>query len=331
MLPLEKIFAQARAHKRHIVLPEGDDPRIREAARLAHDEGLAQITLLSAKPEETRAALGTDGVAVIDPATAPSRSDYAHAYHALRAHKGITPEAADQAVTNPLTYAAMMVRQGDADGTIAGAVATTADTVREALQVIGRAPGVQLVSSFFLMLACEKHHNVKGGMIFADCGLIIDPDSRELAAIAAAAAESCVTLLDTQPRIAMLSFSTAGSANHGRVDKVREAREILHDILPDLEADGEFQFDAAFEDAIRKAKAPNSRLSGRPNIFVFPNLDAGNIGYKIAQRLGGLTAIGPILQGLAHPANDLSRGCNVEDIRAMIAVTAVQASSASGR
>lgn len=219
----------------------------------------------------------------------------------------------------------MRVRLGQADGTVGGAAATTADTVRAALQATGRAPGVRTVSSFFLMLSCAKGAPVKGGMIFSDCGLVIAPDATELADIAIAAAGSCQRLLAETPRVALLSFSTAGSAEHPTLARIREALAIVRDRMPELEIDGEIQFDAALDDAIRPTKAPASRLTGPPNVFVFPDLAAGNIGYKIAQRLGGLTAIGPILQGLAKPANDLSRGCSVDDIIAATAVTAVQA------
>ncbi|MDO5706155.1 MAG: phosphate acyltransferase, partial [Paracoccus sp. (in: a-proteobacteria)] len=227
------------------------------------------------------------------------------------------------AMLDPIRQAAMMVRLGLADGTVGGAVATTADTVRAALQIIGRAPDTPVVSSFFLMQPPEG--SADGAMIFSDCGLVIAPDAAELAAIALSAAESCRQLLAEQPRIAFLSFSTAGSAEHASLSRIREALARVRAAAPDIEVDGELQFDAALDDAIRARKAPGSPLSGRPNIFIFPDLAAGNIGYKIAQRLGGLTAVGPILQGLAKPANDLSRGCTTQDIIAAIAVTAVQA------
>lgn len=330
MRPLRHILDRARAANRHVVLAEGEDRRIQEAARDAVEQGLARITLLG-DPAVILPALGEfgDRITVIDPATSPDLSRYAAHYLDKRRHKGITAAQAIDAAQQPLTFAALMVACGDADGTVAGAVATTADTVRAALTVIGKAPGVETVSSFFLMLACESFHQQPGGMIFADCGLVIDPTAPELAAIAQSSARSAQSLLGETPQVALLSFSTVGSAEHPRVEKVREALTLLRQQAPDLTVDGELQFDAAFESAVRKAKAPDSRLIDRPNVFVFPNLDAGNIGYKIAQRIGQLQAIGPVLQGLAHPANDLSRGCTAEDVLGMIAVTAVQAEDAA--
>lgn len=265
------------------------------------------------------------GVTALAPAEAPDLSELADHWHKMRAAKGMTAERALAEMRDPIRQAAMRVRLGQADGTVAGAVATTADTVRAALQIIGRAPDAAIVSSFFLMLSCGPAAPIKGGMIFADCGLVVAPDAAELASIALSAAASCRQLLAEEPRVALLSFSTAGSADHPSLTKIREALASVRAAAPGLEIDGEMQFDAALDDAIRSKKAPGSVLTGRPNVFVFPDLASGNIGYKIAQRLGGLTAIGPILQGLAKPANDLSRGCSVEDIVNASAVTAVQA------
>lgn len=317
MKPLEHIFERAAATRRHIVLPEGDDPRIRDAAVEITERGLARITLLSANP--------LAGVDCLDPAAAPDLDALAAAYHRLRAKKGVTPEQARATMAEPIAQAAMRVRLGLVDGTVGGAVATTADTVRAALQIIGRAPGAGIVSSFFLMLSCGKEAPIKGGMIFADCGLVIHPNAEELADIAISAAASCRQILHQTPRVALLSFSTAGSAEHESLDRVRAALAIARRRAPDLEIDGEMQFDAALDDAIRAKKAPGSQLSGQPNVFIFPDLASGNIGYKIAQRLGGIEAIGPILQGLARPANDLSRGCSAADVVAAVAITAVQA------
>ncbi|MBA4491659.1 phosphate acetyltransferase [Paracoccus sp. S1E-3] len=317
MTPLDRIFDAARATPRHIILPEGDDPRVAEAAARLTEEGLARVTLMN----------GPDlpGVTSLIPAEAPDLVELSTHWQAMRASKGMTAEQALIEMRDPIRQAAMRVRLGQADGTVGGAVATTADTVRAALQIIGRAPDAGIVSSFFLMLACAPDARVKGGMIFADCGLVIDPDAAGLAAIARSAAASCRQLLNQTPRVALLSFSTAGSAEHHSLTKIREALTMIREAEPDLEVDGELQFDAALDDAIRARKAPGSRLTGQPNVFIFPDLSSGNIGYKIAQRLGGLTAIGPILQGLAKPANDLSRGASVDDIIAAAAVTSVQA------
>ncbi|RMC24266.1 phosphate acetyltransferase, partial [Paracoccus siganidrum] len=320
MKPLERIFETARQLNRHIILPEGGDPRVAEAARQLAGTGLARVTLMG----------GPDlpGIGRIDPQDAPDLPDLADHWHRMRAAKGMTAERALDEMRDPIRQAAMRVRLGQADGTVGGAVATTAETVRAALQVIGRAPDAGIVSSFFLMLSCGPAAPIRGGMIFADCGLVIAPDARELAAIALSAAASCRRILAETPRLALLSFSTAGSAEHPSLARTREALALIRAAAPDLEVEGEIQFDAALDEAIRARKAPGSRLTGRPNVFVFPDLASGNIGYKIAERLGGLTAIGPILQGLARPANDLSRGCSTEDIVAAAAITALQARTA---
>ncbi len=320
--PLAAIAARACADVRHIVLSEGSDPRVQEAARIAVTRGLARITVVG--PGSISESVGPD-VAVEDPETSPLLPQFADAFHAHRAHKGVTPHKAILAVRNPLVFAAMMVREGLADGTAGGAVHTTSDTVRAALQVIGKAGDAALVSSFFLMVLPENHPAGPRGLIFSDCGLVIDPPAEDLAAIARQAAASARSLLDEPPRVAMLSFSTYGSARHASVTKVAEATAIAKAAAPELIIDGDLQFDAAFVPSVAASKAKGSPLEGRANVFIFPNLDAGNIGYKIAQRIGGATAIGPVLQGLAKPANDLSRGCTADDILNIIAVTAVQA------
>ncbi|MCR6497651.1 phosphate acetyltransferase [Shinella sp. CPCC 101442] len=335
MKPLDRILEAAKAAPRHIVLPEGEDARIVEAAVRAVRAGIASITLVGdQKSVEARlAALGADAgeIRIEDPATSALTPRLAAAYHALRKSKGIDAAAAAAAMGSPLVFAAMMVREDEADGTVGGAVATTADTVRAALQTIGRAPDVGLVSSFFLMMLCASHHVKKGAFVFADCGLVVDPDAAGLADIAVMSARSFEALAGKPAKVAMLSFSTAGSAAHERVSKVVEATRLAHEAAPGLVIDGELQFDTAFVEAVSAAKAPQSALNGEANVFVFPNLDAANIGYKIAQRIGGASAIGPILQGLAKPANDLSRGCNADDVFHMIAITVVQANEGQRR
>ncbi|MCP4329637.1 MAG: phosphate acetyltransferase [Alphaproteobacteria bacterium] len=331
MKPLEDILAAARAAPKRIVLAEGEDPRIAEGAVRAVQDGIAHPVLIG-RPSvvgDRLSAIGANPAdfEIVDPAAAPAVENYAAAYHALRRHKGVDIDAAREAVRNPLVFANLMVREGDADGSIGGAVATTSETVRAALQIIGRAPGVTTVSSFFLMILCEDHHPKKGVLVFADCGLIVEPTVEELAQIAISSAHSFDALVRQTPRVAMLSFSTGGSAQHDRVSRVVDATAIVKSTRPDLIVDGEIQFDAAFVHAVGAAKAPNSTLKGDANVMVFPTLDAANIGYKIAQRIGGAQAIGPILQGLTHPANDLSRGCSVEDVYHLIAVTGVQAAA----
>lgn len=328
---LEEIFEAARGARPRIVLAEGEDPRIVEAALRAARDDLAEVHVVARTdafalragdaPEASR-------VVVHDPATSPLSEAYADTYHTLRKHRGVDVEAARKAVLDPLTFAALMVRNGDAEGTIGGAVATTADTVRAALQIVGRAPGVNTVSSFFLMLLREPFNRP---VVFADCGLVAHPTVDELAAIAIASAQSFRAMVGEEPRAAMLSFSTMGSARHKLVDRMQQALALVRAQAPDLAVDGELQFDAALMPDVAAHKAPGSRVAGKANVFVFPDLNAGNIGYKIAQRIGGAVALGPILQGLAAPANDLSRGCSAEDAYQMIGITAAQAAANRAR
>ena len=321
---------RAKARPAHVVLSEGHDPRVVAAAVEALRLGIARITLVGDHDtvrDQLAAAYAPEGhgITVEDPETSALTETFTQSYLDLRRHKGISTEVAESQARDPMVFAAMMVRNGHADGTVGGAVTTTSETVRAALVIIGKAPEAALVSSFFLMVLPEGHPSGRDAMIFADCGLVIDPDAKELAAIAAASAASCKRLLEVDPKVALLSFSTMGSARDASVTKVTDALDILRAQHPALTADGELQFDAAFTPSVAQAKAPGSPVAGAANVMVFPNLDAGNIGYKIAQRIGGATAIGPILQGLAKPANDLSRGCTIDDIVNMIAVTTLQA------
>lgn len=333
MSSFDAVLAAARARPAIVSLAEGTDARVVEGALRAARDGIARPVLVGAR-DRVRAALdaagaGAEEVTVADPATDDRMRGYADLFRAIRKRTDMDDAAALEAARDPLTFAALMVRAGDAAGTIAGAVATTAETVRTAFRVIGRAPGVETVSSFFLMMPPGGDHPLPGPVLFADCGLVIEPSAEELAQIALSSAESLRGLLDEEARIAFLSFSTRGSARHKRVDKVTEALAIARAARPDLTMDGELQFDAAFVPGVAAGKAPDSPLGGRANIFVFPSLEAANIGYKIAQRIGGARAVGPVLQGLAAPANDLSRGCTARDVYDLIAVTGAQAAAVS--
>lgn len=331
MKALNQILDSARLDPRRIVLCESEDERILCAAAKAAKQGIAKIILVGNCADIAAAAkrcsVDLAAIEVIDPLDSPLTDDLARALLKLREKKGMTLEQADKAIREPLCFANMLVREGHADGTVAGAVNTTADVVRSAIQLLGLASGSKLVSSFFLMMLCKPFHSLKGGMIFSDCGLVIDPDAGELAQIAMAAADSARMLLKEEPRVAMLSFSTSGSASHGNVKKVVKAAREVKAARPELAIDEDVQLDAAIVAEIAERKLPDSKVKGNANVLIFPDLEAGNIGYKLAERIGGAEAIGPLLQGLAKPANDLSRGCSVDDIFYVIAVTTVQAQS----
>lgn len=326
-MPIDLLKANPPAMRPVISLSEGEDPRVVAGGLAAQKAGLADIIFVGRRAEiEAQVSdYGGADVVIHDPASSDLTEGFAEAFHALRKHRGVDEAKARAAVESPLVYAAMLVRQGYATGTVGGAVVTTSDVVRTAIQVIGKAPDASMISSFFLMYPPRVATAHSRAMLYSDCGLVIDPSAEELAAIAAQSAASARALLRQEPKIAMLSFSSKGSARHASVTKVTDALAHLQEAYPDLDADGELQFDAAFLPSIAERKAPGSQIAGVANVMIFPNLDAGNIAYKITQRLGGYDAIGPILQGLAQPANDLSRGCSAEDVTQMIAVTALQA------
>jgi len=327
--PFEELIRRARSDPRHIVLAEGEDGRIIQGAGRILDEGIASLTLLGREPviraRAAEAGFADLPVCILDPASSEHTQEYAEHIYALRKHKGIEMDDARKMASDPLFFANMMVHLGHAAGSVAGAHNTTSSTVRAAIQMLGMQAGHSLVSSFFIMLLSESYHAINGALIFADCGLVIEPDAAELAQIAIASADTARTMLGLEPRVAMLSFSTHGSAQHRLADKVAEATDRVRRLRPDILVEGEVQFDVAIVPQVSARKAPDSRIAGRANVLIFPDLQAGNIGYKLTERLANAQAIGPILQGLGKPANDLSRGCSADDVYRVTAVTVVQA------
>ena len=325
---LESILQKARDHRQTIVLAEGEDPRVIAAAQRAQDDGIASCVLIgNAAIIHQRAdasEFSLSDIRIEDPGNSQYHQRYSKDLWQLRKHKGMTLEQATRRALDPLCFADLMLRANDVDGSIAGAVYTTGDRVRSALQIVGVMPGFNSVSSFMLMLFEAGRHNPEQAMLFSDCGLQVDPDAQQLAEIAVATVNSARRFIDEEPRVAMLSFSTDGSARHPLVDKVREATEQARRLMPEVAVEGEVQLDAAIVPTIAAQKISNSRIGGRANVLIFPDLNAGNIGYKMAQRFAGAIAIGPILQGLNRPANDLSRGCNTDDVYNLIGLTAVQ-------
>ncbi len=327
---IDKIKDRARLDKKTIVLPESNDKRTLLAAAKILEEGIANLIMIGDEEKIMDGAgwleVDLTGLQVVNPKTTPKFEEYVNLLYETRKAKGMTPEKAREILlTDYLTFGIVMVKANDADGMVAGACHSTADTLRPALQILKTAPGVKLVSAFFIMDTLYKEMGDNGTFIFADCGLNQDPTAEELAAIADTSARSFRALVGPKPIIAMLSHSTKGSAKHPLVDKVAEATRIAHEQYPQLTLDGELQTDAALVPSVAKSKAPGSEVGGKANVLVFPNLDAGNIGYKLVQRLGGAEAYGPMLQGIAKPVNDLSRGCSWNDIVGVVALTAVQA------
>ncbi len=333
MTLLDEIKSKASALKKKIVLCEGEDKRVIEAAAEITKEGIAEIVLIGNADECKKIAphVNLKGVTLIDPLTSEKTAEYAKILYEARKAKGMTEaEAAEQAKDRTM-FGALMLKAGDVDGYVSGACHSTANTLRPGLQVVKTAPGIKTVSSCFIMIAPDNKniYNPDGVAVFADCAINIEPTAEQLADIAVTSAKTAKAIAGIEPRVAMLSFSTKGSGNDDKftqsVQKVQKATELAKQAAPELALDGEFQFDAAVAPEVGKLKAPDSSVAGQANVFVFPNINAGNIGYKIAQRFGGYMAIGPVCQGFAKPLNDLSRGCSVEDIVATVAVTALQA------
>ena len=331
---LQQMLKRAQENPQRIVLPEGDEPRTLEAANLLLKDKVAKLILIGdpavirqmAQEKNYEYILSEESeLTIMDPLTDPKMPKYANLLFELRKAKGMTLEQATEKVKDPLYLGCLMIKNGDADGELAGARGTTADTIRPAFQILKTRPGVHIVSGAFLMFTPATQLGEGGFLVFADCAVNPCPNAQELAEIAVTTAETAKALGGIEPRVAMLSFSSKGSAKHELVDKVVEATRIAHEMAPDLALDGELQLDAALVESVGKQKAPGSAVAGKANVLVFPDLQAGNIGYKLVERFSGADAVGPILQGIAAPVNDLSRGCKVQDIVQMVIITANQA------
>ena len=332
MTLLEQIRENAKKANKRIVLPEGEEERTLKAADTILGEGIAQLVLIG-NPATIKAEADKFGLkniskaTIVDTKTYADRQKYAEIMAEIRQAKGMTVEKALKQLDSPYYLGTLMIKAGDADGMVAGAICSTADTIRPALQYIKTAPGVSTVSGAFVVVVPNKAYGQDGVFLFADCAVTIDPTAQQLADIAVISAKTAKALAGIDPKVAMLSFSTKGSAQHEVVDKVVEATKLAKEAAPELDIDGELQADAAMVQKVADLKAPGSNVAGKANVLVFPSLEAGNIGYKLVQRLAGADAVGPILQGMAAPVNDLSRGCYVEDIVNMVAITALQAAA----
>lgn len=315
---------------RKVVLPEGTEPRTVKAAAIIAKEKLAQVILLGKNDKIKEVAKEQDAdltnVTIIDPLTSDKKDEYAEKLCEIRKKKGLTLEQAQEVLKDEIYFGTMMVNEGDADGLVAGAEHSTGDTIRPSLQIIKTKPGISVVSGCFIMVVANEEYGDDGIFVFADCAVNPNPNAEQLAEIALSSAETAKTLCGMDTKVALLSFSTMGSAKHDLVNKVTEAAKIAKDKMPDLEIEGELQVDAALVEAVAKKKAPGSNVAGKANVLIFPDLQSGNIGYKLVERLAGAHAIGPLLQGLNKPVNDLSRGCSVDDIVNVVAITAIQAS-----
>lgn len=326
---IEEMKKKASASKKTIVLPEATDVRVIEAAITIEKEGFAHVILLGNEDEIQKKAnenhYDISGLEIINPLTSFKYEEYVNAFYELRKLKGIDLNKAKETLKDPVYFGMMMVKQGDCDGLVSGAIHSTADTLRPALQILKTAPDTKLVSAFFLMVVPNCEYGEQGTFVFSDCGLNPNPNAEELSEIAISSAKSFEQLTGKTPRVGMLSFSTYGSAKSESTEKVVEATNLVKEKMPDMLVDGELQLDAAIIPEVAKSKAPGSNVAGSANTLIFPNLDAGNIGYKLTQRLAKAEAYGPLCQGIAKPVNDLSRGCSASDIVGVVAITAVQA------
>lgn len=325
----DKLKARAKENIKTIVLAEGEEIRTLKAAQIALSEGYAKVVLLGNEDKIKAIAaaegINIDGAPIINPETSEKGADYANTFYELRKNKGVTPEQARETVKNPLYYGVMMVKSGEADGMVAGAINSSANVLRPSLQILKTAPGTKLVSAFFIMVVPNCEYGENGTFLFADCALNENPDAEAVSEIALSSANSFKALVGAEPKVAMLSYSTHGSAKSELVEKMQEATRLAKEKAPELMLDGELQLDASIVESVGKKKAPASNVAGKANVLVFPDLNAGNIGYKLVQRLAKAEAYGPVLQGIAKPVNDLSRGCSAEDIAGVIAITSVQA------